>query len=450
MIEETPMNSKSTIRHFIYNISVFLNSGVTIFLLSLVNGYLYSELSGSYSNGQQIDISVCYATAIVGVIISIVSPGRLHLFKNLSLISASFILLIARDLGRSAISLACIIIALFHAAFLLLRRYLDYTHIPFSLLVGFKFTLIILMFFQQFFTFSESSMPPENLNITDYFYLLVNTIKSHGIEKLIITIIGSAIMVVFLNKYPKIPWNTVLIISGVFFFISFKQFHTVLTLGELISVNSSYINLSDMLKHNLFNLSNYELLLNQKLWVYSFGFSIFIWYETMITINYVRDLDFKYTNSRLETFGLIVGNLISGVFGFLPITNGFVANMQLKGLKSLHRFNYTGGLLFLLIIPLSCWTLIRYIPVAILPIFFISMLLAEIKKSDIEFFVQINKGKLFFVILVPLICLYIDIVYAFVFSMIIYHVIYGYNRGTTFYNLDNPNHFFNRVIKYAK
>ena len=450
MVDEVIPNPRKTFRRQLDNTFAFINTGITIFLISLLNGYLYNKLSSSHIIGQHIDISVGYTTAVVGIVISLVIPGRLHLIKNLSLVSSIFILMIVQTLGKSAISLACILIALFHLAFIFLRRYLDYSNIPFSLIVGFKLSITLMVFFQQFLMFPKTSISPIRFNFTEHFLHLKDIVGTHEFEKLLITAIGSVIIAFFIKTYPRVPWNTILLATGVCFTLLVGSFHKILTLDMLISVDSSYFNLTKMFENNVINLTDFRLLLDQRLWVYSFAFAVFIWYETMMTINYVRGFEYKYTNSKLECFSLVIGNLVCGVFGLLPLTSSFTTNIQLKGIKSLHRINFLGGLLILLIVPLSIWSFMKYIPVSILPIFYISMLLVEIKKTDFKLLFTYNKTKLFYIILVPLLCFYIDIIYAFVFSMIIYHVNYGYNRGSTYFHFDDVNQFFNRVLKCAR
>ena len=450
MVDEVIPNPRNTFRHQLNSMFAFVNTGITIFFISLLNGYLYHKLSSSQIIGQHIDISVGYTTAVVGVVISLIIPGRLHLIKNLSLTSSIFILTIVQALGKSAISLVCILIALFHLAFIFLKRHLDYANIPFSLIVGFKISLTLMVFLQQFLVFPKTSISPARFNLTEYFLHVKDIVGTHEFEKLLITAIGSAIIAFFIKTYSRVPWNALLLTAGVCFTLFVSSFHKLLTLDMLISVDSAYFNLTEMLENNVFNLTDFRLLLDQRLWIYSFAFALFIWYETMMTINYVRGFEYKYTNSKLECFSLVVGNLVCGVFGLLPLTSSFTTNIQLKGLKSLHRINFLGGLLMLLIVPLSIWGFTQYVPVAILPILYTSMLLVEIKKSDFALFLTYNKTKLFYIMLVPLLCFYIDIIYAFVFSMIIYHVIYGYSRSSTYYHFDDVNQFFNRVLKYAR
>jgi len=191
-------------------------------------------------------------------------------------------------------------------------------------------------------------------------------------------------------------------------------------------------------------------LTDQRLWVYSLALSVVIWYENMTTINYVRGFDFKYTNSKLECYWLSLGNFISGVFGLVPLTNSFVTNLQIRSLRALDRLNYVFGLVILLLMPFTFWNIIKYIPVSILPILYSSMLIAEVKLSDFDIIMKINKKKLFYVVLAILLCFYVDIIYAFVFCLVIYHVVYGYSRTSIYYHFDDSNHFFNRVLKFAR
>lgn len=450
MVDGHMANPRNMVKRQISNILNFINSGVTIFLISLLNGYLYSKLSGTYTKGQSIDISIGYTTAIVGVVFSIMMPGKLQLFKSLSLISACFVLIIAETLGRSALSLTCILISLFHLMFIFLKRYMDYTHIPHSLIVGFKITLAIMVFFQQFLTFPQSSISPSGFNFTDYFIHVRSLVGTYEFEKLMITLIGSIIMAGFIKVYVRVPWNTLLLVSGIFFMLLVGSFDNILTLDKLISVKSSYINITLMIEDNIFNLVDFALLADQRLWVYSFGFALIIWYESMMTINYVRGYEFRHTHSKLECLGLVAANTLCGLFGLLPLTNSFATNIQLKSLRSLNRFYFVGGLLMLLIAPLSVWSITRYVPVFILPIFYTSMMFAEIRIADFELLYRFNKNKLVYVFLLPVMCLYIDLIYAFVFTMIIYHTFYGLNRSNTYYHFDDTQMFFNRVIKFAR
>lgn len=450
MVDDVHLNNENLVKRQIDSLLTFVNLGITIFMISLINGYLYSKLSDIYAKGQLIDISIGYTTAIMGTLLSLVIPGKLHLFKSLSLVSAFFVLLIAESLGRSALSLTCIMVAIFHFAFTLLKRYIDYSHIPHSIIVGLKISLTVMVFFQQFLIFPQGSVSPPRFNFIDYFIYMRNIIGTYEFENMVISAIGTIIMAAFIKVYVRIPWNTLILMAGILFTLLIGPFHQLLTLDKLISINASYIDVSQMVKNNIFNLTNYQLLKDQRLWVYSFGFAIVIWYESMITVNYIRSYTYRHTNSKLESYGLVIGNFICGFFGLLPLSNSFTTNIQIKSLRALDRFYFIGGLLLLLIAPLSVWSLTRFIPVGILPIFYTSMLAAEIKRSDIEFFWKFNKSKLFFVALVPLLCLYIDIIYAFVFSMILYHTLYGFNRSNTYYHFEEATPFFNRALKFIR
>ena len=428
-----------------------INNAITILFISITNAYISKCFIGPHDpKGGPVDITIGYGTAIAGLAASIIFSGRLKLFKGLSLTTTALTLVIVNKFGHDSLSWTCLLVSVYIQCFIMLRRYSDYTNVPFSLIVGLKLTFAVFIFLQLFLLFPTSLNFPVKMNLLTYFAFTKEHAADIDFVKMTLLLV-LAITFAVLNKFFRyFPWNTFVIVMSVLVYLIMKNVEEVQTLDSVMVLNLNFGQIGTIFKKNLQNLRKIDLLYDSTFWMYTLILSIVIWYESMVSVKYVKGVSNKRSNCKYESYGLLSANLLSAFFGLLPISAGMVNMIQLKAVNSLTRLTYVISLVLVILVPLGLFGFVKFIPVTLLPFLFASMLVSEINHQDYAFLYNNNKKKLFYVSVIPILAIWFDISFAFIFAMILYHVFYSLGFTETIYSIDDPDVFFSRIIKKAQ
>lgn len=429
---------------FFYN----LNTGIAIAMMLVYFAILNQNQMNNSLENNKLPNEVFIITSIFSLFSSFVVSGDLNIFRSFSITNIIFLFTIMSKFGINSLPIVILMISINFIIFTIIRLSRFVYLIPKNIFLSMTVIITIYLILLQIANFNTLIYKPTSMNIFDVLKFFDNNKTSFTVENILLFLFSIILACILFIWIKKVPWFIVLLVFGnLGGWLVNKYQQTTLINNYFIK---DTVTLRTYFEENIKGFLNFKTIFTQEFYLYCLALSLLMFFESSLTIKLARygKNAMRQTNYKTEMFGLIISNLLGSVIGCLPMSLSFTNNYIIKQTGNNNKISFFVAVVFLILFGIPIFLFIRQIPLVVINIFICSLAIIGIDYKAIHSMFKYNKKYFTIFILSVAIGFFIDIIYMFCLSLIVFYFIYFLHNEDVFYMLEEQGDYMSKVIAY--